>query len=326
MTSLGRSLSEMLHEGTTLKDALRLLATVARTEEMRQWLQEATKEAAEGRPLSAAMEKGQHLFSPLWIRAIQAAELRDEVPAALRRLSRGESEKRWRQQHVRRAAVVPAVMAAIFLCATGVLLGGLIPRLAPIFRTFSIQLPVPSAAVLAAGEWLRRSWGAMLSWCALAVLLAYLFAHTDEGKGIVRRWRLRLPIFGTLARWSMVSEFCESLATLIHVGCPLGEAYELALPRTMGFDAPREITDDTKLSDAIECSEGFPRDAVQAIRCGESIGRLEPALAMYAEVLRSRIEALASRVVAVSYAAALAASVIVVVALVVTMFLPAFAL
>ncbi|HID24399.1 MAG TPA: hypothetical protein EYP14_18650, partial [Planctomycetaceae bacterium] len=263
------------------------------------------------------------LFSPLWVRTVEAAEAQDDVPTALSRLARVESERRWCSHQVRRAFILPCVMAAIILCATGVLLGGLIPRLAPIFRTFAIPLPGPTTAVLAAGEWLQRWWGTIVAWATLLALLTFLFARTDEVRPMVRRWRLRIPVLGTLTQVNLAAHFCEGLATLLCFRCTLHEAYAIASVAAVDLGLPEVIPeDDVKLSELVERATGFPEQGKEAIRCGESIGRLEEALLTCAEALRSRICALSSRVVATSYVLATVLSAIIVAIVLATMFLP----
>jgi len=316
-----------------LADALRLLEAVTPCESVREWLGAAAREVGGDTTLSATMEARADMFTPLWVRAVQAAEGRDELGQALRRLGEAEANRSWCLRQVRRAIGVPALLIVLFVCVTGFLLGGLVPYFGPIFRTFAVDLPGPTATLMKLSGWFQGSWGILLSSAAVVALLAFLFARTDEGKVLVRQWRLRVPLFGTAAHLGALSEFCQCLAAAIEAGCPLADGVEASMPPVLVHLAGEPMSSlrerletDLSLSEALGNHKGLPTEAKRVIRLGESADSLVSALSAYADALRDRLKTLTMRTTTISYLAAIAASVIVVVVLIATMILPAFEL
>jgi type IV pilus assembly protein PilC len=145
---------------------------------------------------------------------------------------------------------------------------------------------------------MRTSWPTLLGMMALAAAGFFMFSKTKFGSFFLDHARLRLPIFGPLARKIALARFSRTFATLIRSGVPIMGTLDI-VSNTAGnqvvsraVDASKEsVRNGNMLSEPLSQSKVFPPMVVRMIAIGERSGALEVLLEKIAEFYDSQVKA-----------------------------------
>ena len=118
-------------------------------------------------------------------------------------------------------------------------------------------------------------------------MVAYkMFAATEDGKVIIDKMMLRLPLFGDLLRKSSISRFSRTLGTLVTCGVPILQALNITRETAGNYvvgQAIAKVHDSVKEGESIvhplEASGIFPPMVISMVDVGEETGQLPEMLA-----------------------------------------------
>jgi type IV pilus assembly protein PilC len=121
------------------------------------------------------------------------------------------------------------------------------------------------------------------------VILVYLsaraYVNTEAGKLRFDRFKLKLPIIGSLHRKAAISRFTRTLGTLVASGVPILESLNI-VKEAIGNEVLARVIENMRnsvekgerLAEPLKISEEFPLDTVQMIAVGEETGNLDTML------------------------------------------------
>ena len=116
----------------------------------------------------------------------------------------------------------------------------------------------------------------------LSLLSVWMFTLTDTGRLIRDKILLRLPIFGSIIRQSILSKFSKTFGILISSGVSVMEAmdlvkkvvsnrvYELAI-----IAATKNIENGISITESLKDTEVFPPIMIQLFSTGEETGEID---------------------------------------------------
>lgn len=270
-TGAFRQLATMLATGMTVAEALSVLSTRVQEPRLRAFFVRAAREAGTGRRLSDILRDHPHLFPPLNLAMIEAAEHSGRIEEIFNRLADyHEQEYRVRLMLSRETFYPKVLAAAIFL------------------------IPVAGNAVV---KWLTEGSGAaiisVLRACALlgligglpalALYLAYRsLARSDAGRAAIDDFKLRVPLIGKVVHRAAMARFSRALATLYRAGVAMDRSLELAGAaaanarfRAIAHEAAQQIRHGEGLGDALVAAGLTDRMVLSMIRTGEQTGNLD---------------------------------------------------
>jgi general secretion pathway protein F len=187
------------------------------------------------------------------------------------------------------------------LVSIAVIMGVLVPNLAPMFPDGGKSAPVAVAVVLG----MRQAWplfltaGAAMAIAALAVGTA--ISRSSHLRRAADRVLLGLPLAGKLSTEQNCARFTRTLGALLRTGVPMLPALASARSAVRnrhiasGLAASLEaVRDGQSLGRALSGFPGIPQVALRMITVGEETGKLDEMLLRAAVVLeqqtRRRIE------------------------------------
>ena len=130
-------------------------------------------------------------------------------------------------QKVRVALAYPLFMTLIGFGVVIFLMTYVIPSISKLFLETSRQLPWPTMALMAVSDFCRR-YLLLIAIATVALIpVARAWIRTDTGRLRWDRLKLRLPLFGDLARKMAVSRFARTLGILVASGVPIIEAFRI---------------------------------------------------------------------------------------------------
>jgi type IV pilus assembly protein PilC len=163
-------------------------------------------------------------------------------------------------------------------------LGGKLPLPTRILVGISHQiwwiLPVVAGAAIAVSIWFRRK------------------LHDDPAWRLgFDKFKLRLPIFGTLFAKIAISRFARNLATLLHVGVPVMQALDIVGATTGNAvvaeamkDVQRSVRDGQTMSAPLERHPIFPAMVTNMMQVGEETGQMSAMLDKVSDFYDQEVE------------------------------------
>jgi general secretion pathway protein F len=280
-----------------LDDALRILREQASSSRLRVLVEGLLAEILNGTPLSDAMQKQAKIFPADYIAVVRAGEIGgtlDDIFVELAELLEQRAEIRARVQS---ALIYPCMLVALSLVTLVIIIGGLIPAIAPIFDQGGKPMPASIQFMLALREsWIEIAIGIAIA--AAAVLGIISFATRKPAvRQALDRYALRVPVVGNFLLQQEAARFARTLGTMLKAGVPLIQAVKSACSVignrhiAAGMDRAIEaVHQGIALHRALRKETVLPAIALQMISVGEEAGKLDRMLTRVAIMLERQIQ------------------------------------
>jgi len=280
-----------------LDDALRILQKQASSSRPRRLVDDLLAAVLNGTPLSDAMARQPKIFPVDYVAVVRAGEIGGTLNDVFVELADLLERRAEIQARIQSALIYPCMLIALSLGTLGIVIGGLIPALAPIFEQSGKPMPASIQFMLT----LRDSWLEIILGAALAVASlggASLIANRrPELRQAIDRGKLLLPVIGSFLRQREAARFSRTLGTLLKAGVPLIHAVRSACSvvanRQMAAGIERAIEDiqqGVAVHRALQKQAVLPGIALQMISVGEQAGKLDRMLTRVAILLERQIQ------------------------------------
>ncbi|MBW2699713.1 MAG: type II secretion system inner membrane protein GspF [Deltaproteobacteria bacterium] len=297
LSVLTRQLSTLLAAGVTLVESLTAMVDQVDNEYLKLVLSQVKQRVNEGTTLADAMGQHPKVFPLLYCNMIQAGESSGALDVVLNRLADfTEGQARLRSKIIG-TLTYPAIMIVMGLGIMILLIVVVIPKITKIFEDMKATLPLPTRILLGISDFLAAYW-----WAVLILLVLLGFAHsayikTEKGQLRWDRFKLNMPIFGSIVRMLAISRFTRTLSTLLTSGVPLLGSLTIVrnivnnqiLAQALD-DARESITEGDSIAAPLKRSGEFPPLVIHMIAVGERTGQLESMLEHVAISYESQAE------------------------------------
>ena len=207
---------------------------------------------------------------------------------------------------IKKAMFYPAIVFAVALLVSAILLIFVVPQFEDVFKNFGAQLPAFTQMIVTCSRFMTSYWYIVLGWI-IAVTVALIFAYKRSPRfaHFCARAVLKLPVIGQILHQSAIARFARTLGVTFAAGVPLVEALDSVAGATgspVYNDAVRRIREDVavghQLQLAMRQTNLFPNMVVQMVAIGEESGALDKMLFkvadFYEEEVNNAVDALAS--------------------------------
>src|SRR5437764_998982 len=96
-----------------------------------------------------------------------------------------------------------------------------VPQFKSIYGQLGGSLPVPTKVLLLLSDIFKKLWWLLILGAFGARFMFRRFKATDNGRALVDRVKLRIPVFGSLFHKTALSRFASTLSMLMHAGVPI---------------------------------------------------------------------------------------------------------
>lgn len=292
-----RQFSVMIDAGLPLVQCLDILGKQEPHKRFAATILEVREEVESGLSLADAMRKQPRTFDALFTNMIQAGEAGGILDTILKRLATYIEKNVKLISQVKSAMIYPVAVILIAAVVVGVILWKVIPTFAVMFAGLGAQLPLPTRIVIALSNNLVAYGPFLIMGLAAAAFVLRQFYRTNQGRHVIDRWMLKVPIVGMILRKVAVARFCRTLSTLISSGVPLLDALEITA-KTAGNaiieDAIMETRASIERGETVSKPLGdtrvFPPMVTQMIGVGEATGALDTMLAKIADFYEEEVD------------------------------------
>ena len=239
----------------------------------------------QGFTLTAAMEKHDSIFSPLYCSMVRAGEMSGSVPESLERLIYIIEHESRIKSDIKSALQYPMIVTIALVAAFFVLLTFVIPQFVEMFSKGGIVLPMPTKIAMMLYQFLSSYWYLLLGGAIALFVGLKSYLKTAQGHYVKDTIILRLPILGPLFLKAAMSRFASIFGILQSSGVPVMTSMKI-LSDVMGnkaisreLDRVREqIQEGRGIAAPLGATKYFPPMVVDMVAIGEETGNIEDML------------------------------------------------
>lgn len=295
-----RQFGTMINAGLPLIQCLDILATQSENAPLRKAIAEVKVQVEGGSTFSDALRKHPKIFDDLYINMVHAGEVGGLLDTILARLSKHIEKAMKLKGQIKSAMVYPSAILGIATIVIAVLMIWVIPVFEKMFKEMSggkMALPAPTQLVIDMSNFVQGAWYLILGVLVGVVIGFKKYYATQQGKLVIDRIALKLPVFGSLIRKASVAKFTRTLGTLLASGVPLLEALTICA-KTSGnkviegalLEAKVSISGGKTISEPLAKSGTFPKMVTHMISVGESTGALDNMLGKIADFYEDEVD------------------------------------
>ncbi len=283
--NLCRQLAALNDAGLPLVRALNKLSQSSSVKELRSVLVMVSNDIAAGMTLSNAFKKHPQAFSEIVIHMVEIGENTGNLSESLAHLSRHIKASIANHNRLISAIRYPLLVIVVATAAILVMNILVIPKFAEMFSKYHVELPWATRMIIVVSNFIVKYKFILLG---LFVIMIFLFNRIVKIPGVRYLWdryKLYLPVFGSLQRRVIISQFAWTFSLILKSGIPILKGLDLA-SRTVDnsyFGAKlikmrSDIEHGETLSRAVAGSELFTPIAIQMIEIGEESQKLDDTL------------------------------------------------
>jgi type IV pilus assembly protein PilC len=328
-----RQFATMINAGLPMVQCLDILAQQTEKEFFRTSIARIMADVEGGSTLAESMARHPKVFSTLYVNMVEAGEAGGILDVILVRLATFLEKLDQLQRKVKGALTYPSVVAIVAVGATCFMLIFIIPTFARMFTDFGGQLPLPTQIVMGLSDFLRGYWWMIAAIGVGTVIAIQRYYKTSNGRLVIDRLLLRIPVLGQVIRKGSVARFTRTLGTLISSGVPILSGLEITA-RTAGnrvvenaVVATREsISQGNTIAEPLKAGGVFPPMVTSMIAVGEQTGALDEMLEKIATFYDSEVDTAVDALTAIIEPVMIVVMGTVVGGMLIAMYLPMFKL
>lgn len=234
-----------------------------------------------GEPLSRALERLPQAFDPISVNLIRAAEAGGTLEETLHDIVTTTKKELAFSDQLRTTMIYPAFVMVVFLGIVVLMLTFVIPRVAKVFITMHVHMPLITRVMINSSAYFMQHW-ILVSLAFIALLVIAVFIVKANKRAIVRSI-LSLPVLKVLGTNIDFTRFTRSFGLLMHAGVPVMDALELSERVVQKKEIiavvqhmKSNVESGKPLSDDLRNSKGVvPPIMVRSIETAETSGTLE---------------------------------------------------
>ena len=298
-----QQLAELIDAGIPLTDAFSVILYQTKHARFNVIVQNVLDDVNQGFSLHKALARQGDIFDPFMIQIVQVGQESGNLAGALHALCNHLHTSQDFAKRIRSAALVPALSLGFLLLIASFTFLFIIPRFETIFSSMHQELPAITSGLISISNAMRSWYGlAALIGIALLILIFYWYRSLKQGKKVMDKIALSLPLTGRMVRCVHGAYFFRSIAMLLQGGMQLVPAMKIAQELTGNSILKKSFVDITQkvakgraLSDIlmIHYHTLFGPDIIALIRVGQESGNLGKMLAKvadrYEQLLNRRI-------------------------------------
>lgn len=300
-----RQFATMVNAGLPLVQCLEILASQTEKPKFQEIQKQVMFDVESGSTLAEALSRHPDAFDHLFVNMVEAGETGGILDTILLRLATYIEKAESLRRKVKSAMTYPGVVGGVALATMTFMLVFIIPSFAAVFDDFGGELPGPTKVVMGLSTLVQGYWWAMALLVGGVVFGLKRWYKTDNGRFLIDRTILRIPIFGSVVQKASIARFSRTLGTLIGSGVPILTALEIT-SRTAGnrvielevMETRGSIREGETIAAPLKGSECFPPMVVQMIAVGEETGALDKMLekiaVFYDDEVNTAVETLTS--------------------------------
>lgn len=292
-----RQLASMLTSGITLIRALEIIRNQVGNNAFKEMLSEIVSAIEEGSDLSTAISKYPKVFSPVYVALIKASEGSGLLDKACLRLADTLEKQQKLRGAIKSALTYPIIVILMMIAVIAIMMVFVIPQLSILYKNLNVPLPLPTLIVVAISNFVVSFWPFVFGGFGLIFFLFSRWRKTLEGKLMTDSFLLKIPIFGSLIKKTILAELTRTLGAMLASGTLVVDSLN-QVADTAGnihyqnaiLDVAKRVEKGVTMGDAMSVYAIFPPSLVELVKIGEQSGKLDETLIKASEYFETEAD------------------------------------
>ncbi|MDQ7760980.1 type II secretion system F family protein [Xanthomonas sontii] len=292
-----RQMATMMKSGVPIVGSLEIIASGHKNPRMKKMVDQIRTDIEGGSSLYEAVSKHPVQFDELYRNLVKAGEGAGVLETVLETVATYKENIEALKGKIKKALFYPAMVMAVALIVTSILLVWVVPQFEDVFKGFGAELPAFTQMIVAASRFMVSYWW-MLLLLLVGTIGGFIFAYkrSPAMQHGMDRLVLKVPIIGQIMHNSSVARFSRTLAVTFRAGVPLVEALDIvagATGNSVYETAVLRMRDDVAVgypvNVAMKQTNLFPHMVIQMTAIGEEAGALDAMLFKVAEYFEQEV-------------------------------------
>ena len=328
-----RQLSTMISSGLALLRALHILAEQTENKKLKTILGQVANDVEVGGSFSDSLAKHPMDFPPIMISMIRAGETGGFLEGALDALAVNFEKDAKLRATIKSAMTYPVMVLALSLVAVVIMLTFIVPIFKTMFEGLGSSLPAPTQMLVTISQ--NMFW--VVPTLVVLIIVGLVWwkrnKNTEAVRKVIDPLKLRMPVFGVLAKKIAVARFTRNFANMIGAGVPILQALSVIGATSGNYvieQATKRVADSVRsgqsLSKPLADEPVFPPMVVQMMAVGEDSGSLEIMLTKIADFYDDEVQAMTEALTSLIEPLLIAFLGVVIGGMVVALYMPIFSI
>ncbi len=283
---LANNISVMIKAGLPLREAVATLQEQTKSKVFKKILEDIIKHLDNGESLADSLARHPRDFNQLFINIIRVGEASGTLEENLKYLAIQLEKSYDLHRKVKGAMIYPLLVLTSTFVLGSALAVFILPKLLPLFKSFDVQLPLPTKVLIWVTEAIQNH-GLLIFGGLIGLIILFTFlSRLKPVKKINHKILLRTPLFGRISRSNNLAQFCRTLGILLKSGIPVVQGLEITSQTLKNMSYKKALVETSDkvqrgkpISDHLK-NEGFlfPVTVSKMIQVGEKTGSLEETL------------------------------------------------
>ena len=292
-----RQLATMMKSGVPIVGALEIIEGGQKNVRMKKMVESIRYDIESGSSLSEAISKHPVQFDELYRNLVRAGESAGVLETVLDTIASYKENLEALKGKIKKALFYPAVVIAVALLVSAILLIFVVPQFEAVFKQFGADLPAFTKIIVGASRFMVSNWYIVFG-VAFAAIFSFIFfkKRSLAFQHFLDRVILKVPVIGQIMHNSAIARFSRTLAVTFKAGVPLVEALDTvagATGNTVYEKAVHRVRDDVSVGYPLNMSMKqvnlFPHMVIQMTAIGEEAGALDAMLFKVAEYYEQEV-------------------------------------
>lgn len=292
-----RQLATMMKSGVPIVGALEIIEGGQKNVRMKKMVESIRYDIESGSSLSEAISKHPVQFDELYRNLVRAGESAGVLETVLDTIASYKENLEALKGKIKKALFYPAVVIAVALLVSAILLIFVVPQFEAVFKQFGADLPAFTKIIVGASRFMVSNWYIVFG-VAFAAIFSFIFfkKRSLAFQHFLDRIILKIPVIGQIMHNSAIARFARTLAVTFKAGVPLVEALDTvagSTGNTVYEKAVHRVRDDVSVGYPLNMSMKqvnlFPHMVIQMTAIGEEAGALDAMLFKVAEYYEQEV-------------------------------------
>ncbi|MCJ7786898.1 type II secretion system F family protein, partial [Patescibacteria group bacterium] len=222
-----RQLAIMLRSNVPLVESLHTLSNQTKNQNFKEKILKIAEKVEGGTLLSVSLSSYPKIFSPFYTNMVKSGEVSGKLSEVFVYLADHLEREYNFYSKVISAMIYPIFVFFVFLIILTLMAVFVVPQLSQVLGETGKELPQLTKMVIGLSSFLKRWWWVFILFLLGLGISAFKFLRTKDGKKIVDKLSLKLPLLGEFFKKIYLSRLAENLSTLISSGIPIVRALEI---------------------------------------------------------------------------------------------------
>lgn len=282
---MSRQFATLIRSGVPIVETLDTLRVQTENPVIAQAIGAVHTDVLNGNTLSQSMAKHPTVFNGLFVCLSAAGEASGTLDKTLDIVAEQLEKEAVIQEQVKAAMTYPKLVVCACIGVVTFMLVFIVPTFAKVYDQFHSQLPFMTRLLVILSNIVVHYWWATAIVVYVCFKLFLRFRQTTQGKRIVDRISLKMPILGPILRRIAISRFTQTFAGTTRSGVPILNGLAVSAD-TAGNTVIKEavievlskVSEGAPLAETLDQTNQFPPMVTRMIAAGEKSGNLDEML------------------------------------------------